>query len=74
MCGFIGSVSKNEILHNDLEKCNEQLICRGPDKKKTLETSEDNFNFKGIFNQNFLFEIQRIKTMSLVFQHHFKNI
>ena len=51
MCGFIGSVSKNEILHNKLEQCNEQLICRGPDKKKVLETSEDRINFKGIFNR-----------------------
>ena len=51
MCGFIGSVSKNEILHNELEKCNELLICRGPDKKKTIEISEDNFNFNGIFNR-----------------------
>lgn len=51
MCGFIGSVSKNKILHNELEKCNEQIICRGPDNKKTLETTEDNFNFKGIFNR-----------------------
>jgi len=51
MCGFIGSVSKNKILHNELEKCNEQIICRGPDNKKTLETTEDKFNFKGIFNR-----------------------
>ena len=51
MCGFIGTVSKNEILHDKLEKCNEQLICRGPDKKKVLETSEDSINFKGIFNR-----------------------
>tara|TARA_B100000902_G_scaffold44957_1_gene52570 strand:- start:1225 stop:3018 length:1794 start_codon:yes stop_codon:yes gene_type:complete len=51
MCGFIGSVSKNEILYENLEKCNEQLICRGPDKKKSLEASEDNFNFKGVFNR-----------------------
>ena len=51
MCGFIGTVSKNEILHDKLEKCNEQLICRGPDKKKVLESSEDSIKFKGIFNR-----------------------
>ena len=51
MCGFIGTVSKNEVLHDKLEQCNEQLICRGPDKKKVLETSEDSVNFKGIFNR-----------------------
>ena len=51
MCGFIGTVSKNEIQHDKLEKCNEQLICRGPDKKKILEASEDSVNFKGVFNR-----------------------
>ena len=51
MCGFIGSVSKNEILHDKLDKCNEKIICRGPDNKKTIKVSEKNFYFEGIFNR-----------------------
>ena len=33
MCGYIGQVSFNKINNNLIEKCNENIICRGPDEK-----------------------------------------
>ena len=54
MCGYIGQVSFNKINNNLIEKCNENIICRGPDEKivytnkntKLKQSSEElNFSF-----------------------------
>ena len=36
MCGFIGSVSENKIDAEELDRCNEKIICRGPDSKNNF--------------------------------------
>ena len=34
MCGFLGSITKSEIAENELELCNQRIICRVQMKKK----------------------------------------
>tara|TARA_B100001287_G_C22686114_1_gene533748 strand:- start:1407 stop:3215 length:1809 start_codon:yes stop_codon:yes gene_type:complete len=58
MCGYIGTFSKNKIDLNNLDKCNDLIVCRGPDEKKFINDnisnrfyseSKDYFSF--IFNR-----------------------
>ena len=52
MCGFIGEISKDDGNLDLLDKCNENLVCRGPDEKKSLNTTTPNgFNLNMIFNR-----------------------
>jgi asparagine synthase (glutamine-hydrolysing) len=51
VCGFIGKISKSEIDHTQLEKANNNLICRGPDSTQRFSTLENNLNFSLIFNR-----------------------
>ena len=58
MCGYIGQVSFNKINNNLIEKCNENIICRGPDEKivytnknTKLKQSSEELNFSFIFNR-----------------------
>lgn len=51
MCGFIGKISKSGIDHAQLEKANNNLICRGPDSTQRFSTLENNLNFSMIFNR-----------------------
>ena len=66
MCGFIGSVSKNKIIHDKLNQCNEKLVCRGPDNKNNIEVSEKNFNFEGIFNRLAIIDLSRNANQPMV--------
>ena len=40
MCGFLGSITKSEISINELELCNQRIICRGPDEKKIINNKQ----------------------------------
>ena len=40
MCGFLGSITKSEIAENELELCNQRIICRGPDEKKIININD----------------------------------
>ena len=40
MCGFLGSITKSEISKNELELCNQRIICRGPDEKKIINNKQ----------------------------------
>jgi len=51
VCGFIGKISKSGIDHAQLEKANNNLICRGPDSTQRFSTLENNLNFSMIFNR-----------------------
>jgi asparagine synthase (glutamine-hydrolysing) len=52
MCGFIGEISKKDGDLDFLDICNENLVCRGPDEKKSLNTTTPNgFNLNMIFNR-----------------------
>jgi len=51
VCGFIGKISKSGIDHTQLEKANNNLICRGPDSTQRFSTLENNLNFSLIFNR-----------------------
>ena len=51
MCGFIGKISKSGIDNTQLEKANNNLICRGPDSTQRFSTLENNLNFSLIFNR-----------------------
>jgi len=52
MCGFIGEISKKDSDLDLLDICNENLVCRGPDEKKSLNTTTPNgFNLNMIFNR-----------------------
>ena len=51
MCGFIGKISNSGIDNTQLEKANNNLICRGPDSTQRFSTLENNLNFSLIFNR-----------------------
>lgn len=51
MCGFIGKISNLGIDNTQLEKANNNLICRGPDSTQRFSTLENNLNFSLIFNR-----------------------
>ena len=51
MCGFIGVVSKNEFDFEKLKKCNEKIICRGPDETKYLTKELECGKLYAIFNR-----------------------
>jgi asparagine synthase (glutamine-hydrolysing) len=51
VCGFIGKISKSGIDNTQLEKANNNLICRGPDSTQRFSTLENNLNFSLIFNR-----------------------
>ena len=58
MCGFIGSISKNDFQLEKLIEVNKQIQCRGPDQTKLIsEKSDDLFstnislNLKLAFNR-----------------------
>jgi len=58
MCGYIGQISFKEINSELIEKCNENIVCRGPDEKivytnKNTKKFQPNkmFNFSFIFNR-----------------------
>ena len=44
MCGFLGSITKSEIAENELELCNQRIICRGPDEKKIINNKQYSSN------------------------------
>ena len=51
MCGYIGSISFSSIDDEKLSLCNNSLICRGPDSKKSLKGQDNNINYSFIFNR-----------------------
>ena len=51
MCGFIGKISNLGIDNTQLEKANNNLICRGPDSTQRFSTLENNLNFSLIFKR-----------------------
>jgi len=51
MCGFIGKISFKQFSEHDLESNNNNIVCRGPDTKKTIFNKVDNINFHFIFNR-----------------------
>ena len=46
MCGFIGEISKDDGNLDLLDKCNENLVCRGPDEKILKHNNTKRFQFK----------------------------
>tara|TARA_B100000902_G_C27318525_1_gene922796 strand:- start:2746 stop:4545 length:1800 start_codon:yes stop_codon:yes gene_type:complete len=52
MCGFIGSVSYTNKDFNKIKKCNDLILCRGPDEYKELNiNSQDIFGISNLFLQ-----------------------
>ncbi len=64
MCGYLGQVSFNKINDNLVEKCNEKIVCRGPDEKKIFTTeSSDYHQLNGNLNLSLIFN--RLKILDL---------
>ena len=45
MCGFIGSISKNDFQLEKLIEVNKQIQCRGPDQTKLISEKSDDSEF-----------------------------
>ena len=58
MCGFLGTISKQEINIDRTKISNKHTICRGPDSKKEIFSNtreyndlENSYNFHFLFNR-----------------------
>ena len=57
MCGYIGTISKNDIDISKIKEVNRYIECRGPDETVLLDSQKDNtinsrnLNFAFIFNR-----------------------
>ena len=65
MCGYLGQVSFNNINDNLVEKCNEKIVCRGPDEKKIFTSkSSDYHKLNGNLNLSLIFNRLEILDLS----------
>tara|TARA_B100000035_G_scaffold39302_1_gene29640 strand:- start:35251 stop:37053 length:1803 start_codon:yes stop_codon:yes gene_type:complete len=65
MCGYLGQVSFNKINDNLVEKCNEKIVCRGPDEKKIFTSkSSDYHKLNGNLNLSLIFNRLEILDLS----------
>jgi asparagine synthase (glutamine-hydrolysing) len=64
MCGYIGQISFKEINSELIEKCNENIVCRGPDEK-IVYTNKNTKNFQPNKMFNFSFIFNRLKIVDL---------
>ena len=60
MCGFIGSLSENKISEEELDKCNKNIICRGPDSKKTTFQNLNDKYFSATFNRLSILDLSNL--------------
>ena len=58
----LGSITKSEIAENELELCNQRIICRGPDEK-IINNKQYSSN---LLFHNFVFNRLSIIDLSLV--------
>lgn len=58
MCGFLGSITKKEISINELELCNQRIVCRGPDEKKIITNKQ--------YSSSFLFHNFAFNRLSII--------
>lgn len=60
MCGFIGTVSFQEINFEKLKECNKKIECRGPDNLSEFKDSYKNINLAGIFNRLSILDLSEL--------------
>ena len=65
MCGFLGTISKQEINIDKLRTSNEYTVCRGPDSKKEIFSNTREYNgLENSYNIHFLFNRLSILDLS----------
>ena len=65
MCGYIGILSTDKIDTTKTETANRDIVCRGPDSKKSLLSNTEKFNNQNKkYNFNFIFNRLSIVDLS----------